>query len=129
MGHVTWQGSTQPNTRQVQTATLTLCASTLLTYTITTNDSGHFTQAAYLPDGTYSWRIKNFRTLANSGSLTVAGGTATQEMGTMRAGDASNDNVVNSSDFTLLKNAFGGTTDPRADFNNDGVINAGDFGC
>jgi hypothetical protein len=128
MGHVLWQGSTQPNARQVQTATLTLCASTLMTYTVTTDDSGTFTQSPNLPDGTYSWRIKNFRTLANAGSLTVAGGVANQEMGTMRAGDASNDNVVNSNDFIVLKNAFGGTTDPRADFNNDGVVTAGDFG-
>ena len=45
----------------------------------------------------------------------------------MRAGDADNNNVVNAGDFSILKNAFGSTTDRRPDFNNDGVVNAGDF--
>src|SRR5439155_168993 len=127
-GHVTWQGSTQPDARQVQTATLTLCAGTLLTYTVTTDASGNFTQTTTLPDGPYNWRIKSFRTLANAGSLTVTGGSAIQDMGTMRAGDADNNNVVNAGDFSILKNAFGSTADRRPDFNNDGVVNAGDFG-
>jgi hypothetical protein len=127
IGHITWQGSTQPDARQVQTAVLTVCAGSLLTYTITTDASGNFTQAVNLPDGTYNWRIKNVRTLTNGGSLTMTGGTATQEMGVMRAGDANNDNVVNATDFAILKNAFGGSSDLRADFDNNGVVNSIDF--
>jgi hypothetical protein len=49
------------------------------------------------------------------------------EIGLQPAGDCSNDNADNAVDFAILRSAFGGTTDLRADFNNDGVINAGDF--
>ena len=48
-------------------------------------------------------------------------------MGTQRAGDANNTNNVNAQDFTILKAAYGGSSDLRADFNNDGVVGAGDF--
>jgi len=50
----------------------------------------------------------------------------------MRAGDASNDNVVNTADFNILKTTFGKSQgdpgyDPRADFTNDNLINLNDF--
>jgi hypothetical protein len=56
-------------------------------------------------------------------------------MGLLRAGDVNNDNVVNSTDFTLLKSAFGKSGCPspqpgydnRADFTGDCVINSVDF--
>jgi hypothetical protein len=48
-------------------------------------------------------------------------------MGTMKAGDANNDNLVNSSDYNILRRAFGTSSDLRADFNNDGVVNTVDF--
>ena len=53
-------------------------------------------------------------------------------MGTMRAGDADNDNLVNSADFNILKNSYGkGSGDPgyddRADFNGDNLVSAADF--
>jgi len=53
-------------------------------------------------------------------------------MGLQKAGDADNNNVVNASDFTILKNTFGKSSgqlgyDDRADFNGDLVVNSGDF--
>jgi hypothetical protein len=48
-------------------------------------------------------------------------------MGLMRVGDANDNNLVNGADFNILKLAFGGTSDLRADFNNDGVVNITDF--
>ena len=51
------------------------------------------------------------------------------------AGDANNDNSVDTSDFTLVVGAFGSLRsdptsgyDPTADFNGDGMIDIADFG-
>ena len=50
----------------------------------------------------------------------------------MLTGDANGDNVVNATDFTILKATFGRSTgqlgfDDRADFNGDQVVNSVDF--
>ena len=49
-------------------------------------------------------------------------------MGQQRAGDtdATHNNVVNSTDFTALKNVFGSPS-PIGDLNNDGVTSGIDF--
>src|SRR5207245_1078002 len=52
-GHVTWQGSTQPDPRQVQTATLWLCEyfpPGPLPFSITTDQSGNFSVVTGLHD-------------------------------------------------------------------------------
>jgi hypothetical protein len=129
IGHVTWQGSTQPNARQIQTATLTLCVSSLpQSHVVTTDAGGFFTLTTSLPDGAYNWRIKNFRTLANAGALTISGGAGNQEMGVMVTGDANDSNAVNASDFVIMKVEFGiSGAGLRSDFDNNGVTNATDF--
>ena len=48
-------------------------------------------------------------------------------MGTLRAGDANNDNVVTTLDFNILKATFASNNDPRGDFNDDGVANIQDY--
>jgi hypothetical protein len=53
-------------------------------------------------------------------------------MGYMRVGDANNDNIVNASDFNILRISFGLSSgqqgyDDRAEFNGDLVVNIGDF--
>ena len=53
-------------------------------------------------------------------------------MGIPLSGDGNNDNVVNTSDFVLLKNTFGkgigqSGYDNRADFTGDTAINTSDF--
>ena len=100
---------------------------------IATDASGSFTvTVTSQPDGVYNWRVKGPQYLANSGSLVLAGGqTTATEMGTMRTGDANDDNVVSISDFNIMRGSFGKTLgdpgyDPRADFNNDNVITAQD---
>jgi hypothetical protein len=89
-----------------------------------------------LPPGEpYVWRVKGPNSLANSGQGTTppAGQcTANLEAGLMRAGDATNNNVVDASDFTVLRNTYGKGCgqpgyDARADFNNDCNVNASDF--
>lgn len=130
-GHLTWQGISQPNSHNAgMTATLTLS-----NIPITTDSSGNFSVYTGLGNGTYSWQIKRVTHLANIGTLTMSGGSATQEFGAQNAGDCTNDNLVSGSDFNILKNTFGkrvcSSPDPgydaRADFTNDCVVNIADF--
>ena len=101
---------------------------------MTTDASGFFTvPVGELDGGLYNWRVKDPKYLANGGTVALAGGVVNNvEMGLMRAGDCNNDNVVNSLDFTILKNTYGKSIgqpgyDNRADFNGDTVVNVGDF--
>lgn len=130
-GHVSWAGATQPDSRQMQPLTLTLCSAaggSISTYVANTNASGYFTvDVASLIPGTYNWREKGTRSLANGGTLTLTGGNQNAEMGAQRGGDADNDNVVGTADFNVVKATFNSVTDLRADFNNDGVTGIQDF--
>jgi hypothetical protein len=152
VGHVTWQGApAQPDPKQSQPITLNLMiGDSEFDYTdLSTDASGLFTvevQYFILPGA--SWRVKGPRSLANSGTLPMnrlkaedrrletkteqssilcLQSSTNTEMGLMRGGDANNDNMVSASDFSILKRAFGSTTDLRADFNNDGTVTSQDF--
>jgi hypothetical protein len=137
VGHVTWQGrGTQPNASHQLPITLTLKSLTSeVNYSgLTTDASGNFTVPVNtLLPGMYNWRVKGPKYLANSGQVMLMGLPVTnQEMGLMRAGDCNNDNVVNATDFNIMRNSFGQTIgnpgyDDRADFNGDQVVNASDF--
>ncbi|MFL5733617.1 MAG: dockerin type I domain-containing protein, partial [Chloroflexia bacterium] len=137
VGHVTWQGRpAQPNTLQQVPITLTLKSGTTeIDYPAQTTDaSGYFTASlSGLPNGVYNWRVKGTKWLANSGTLTLSGGSVTQqELGLLRAGDCNNDNVVSAPDFPILKGSFGHTEgqpgyDARADFTGDNIVSAPDF--
>lgn len=129
VGHVTWQSIPQPDPRNSGlTATLSLCVGgTPSNSAVSTDASGYFTLTTSLPNGTYNWHLKGSRWLATNGTLTLSGGTTSVEMGLQRAGDADGSNLVNGTDFVILKSAFGGSVDLRADFNNDGVVNGADF--
>ena len=135
-GHVTWQGRpAQPDTLQEVPITLTLKQGTTeINYpAVTTDNRGFFTvSVGSLAGGTYNWRVKGQKYLANAGNVLLTGGPTTSvEMGSMRAGDANNDNSVNVVDFNLLRNSFGrlaGETgyDDRADFSGDQIVNVVD---
>lgn len=127
VGHVTWQGSVS----QAQPITLTLkSGSNEYNYTgLTTDASGYFTvPVTSLANGTYSWRVKGPKYLANSGSVALSRALSTpSEMGVLKAGDANNDNLVNASDYNILRRAFGTSSDLRADFDNNGTVGINDF--
>ena len=100
----------------------------------TTDETGHFVVSVTgFMSGTWNWRVKGAKYLANAGSVRLVGGpTTSAEMGVLRPGDCNNDNVVSAPDFAILKNTFGkGTGDPgyddRADFTGDQVVNVLDF--
>jgi hypothetical protein len=137
VGHVTWQGPpAQPNVKQQQSVTLTLkLGAAEVNYpTQNTDSSGFFTvSVAGMPAGTYNWRVKGPKYLANAGTVGLAGASQTNaEMGLMKVGDCDNNNVINVGDFNILKNTFGKSLgqpgyDARADFNADDVVNVNDF--
>ncbi len=160
IGHVVWQGPpAQPDARQQLPITLTLkLGANETNYPVQTTDSnGYFAVSLFgLPSGTYNWRAKGPKYLANSGTVrldvrTLEGWkvrtlgasnlptfqrsnvpTVYVEMGLMRGGDANNDNAVGSADFNIVKATFGKSQgdpgyDARADFNNDNAVNLPDF--
>jgi hypothetical protein len=139
-GHVTWQGRpAQPHPLQQLPITLTVKAgATEVNYPVATTDaSGYFTVAINgLAVGAYNWRVKGPKFLANSGGLILSGdGVTTVEMGQLPSGDCDNNNVVNVTDFSLLRLSFGAigcpTPDPsyddRADLNGDCLVNISDL--
>jgi hypothetical protein len=146
-GHVTWEGRPpQPDPLQQLPITLTLkSGSTEVNYpAVATSAGGWFTvTVGGLAPGTYTWRVKgpggapytnsSPGFLANSGTVAVTGASYTQvEMGTMLAGDANNDNLVDIIDFNILKGTFGLPAgqpdyDTTADFNGDNIVDVLDF--
>jgi hypothetical protein len=137
VGHVNWQGRpAQPNALQQLPVTLTLkSGATEVNYPSQSTDAyGFFTVTlSGLASGSYDWRVKGPKYLANAGALSLSGASVTNaEMGLLRAGDADGNNVVNASDFGILRATFGkGVGDPgyddRADFTGDEIVNAQDF--
>ncbi len=137
VGHVTWQGRpAQPNARQQLPITLTLkLGTTEVNYPSQSTDAnGFFTvSVGSLANGTYNWRVKGPKYIANAGNVVLSGAPQTNvEMGQMRAGDANNDNTIGVTDFGIVKSSFGkalGDTgyDDRADFTGDQLVNTTDF--
>lgn len=128
VGHVTYQGIAQPGTRNQQAITLTICVGgATQNYVQSTDSQGFFTATLGLGAGNYNYKVKSYKSLANAGTLALAGGTTNQEFGTLRAGDTDNNNTVNTTDFNRVKGAFGTSSNPFTDFNNDGITNTSDF--
>jgi hypothetical protein len=142
VGHVTWQGVPQNNTRSVLPITLTLKlgpASEVNYPQQNTDAAGFFTvNVGSLVPGLYDWRVQSPdgvnggnlgpAFLANCGTLLLAGAPQTNaEMGLMKGGDADNNNVINTTDFNILKLDFGQSGLKRSDFDNNQVVNTSDF--
>jgi hypothetical protein len=99
-----------------------------------TDHRGLFTNTvAGLPLGSYRWRVKGPKYLANSGIISLTGARITNvEMGLLRVGDCDNDNVVGITDFNILRLTFGRSVgqsgyDDRANFDGNQVVNIFDF--
>jgi len=116
------------------TLTLKLGATEIDYPTQTTDAGGYFTvTVSSLAPGTYQWRAKGPRWLANAGIVTLAGAPTTQvEMGVMRSGDMNSDNTVDTADFNIFRPAFDRGCgqpgyDDRADYNADCAVLAYDW--
>ena len=80
-----------------------------------------------LAPGVYDVRVKNPLTLANyKSTVTLVAGVNHVNLGTLLAGDSSNDNVVDVLDFSLLRASFAHQRQSGR-FNGDGVVDVLDF--
>ena len=137
VGQVIWQGRPPaPDALNQLPVTLTLqMGATLASYPNQTTDAnGTFTvTVSTLPPGVYSWWVKGPQYLASGGTVTLSGaGTTQQTMGQQRVGDVNNDNLVDITDFSLLRATFGQACgdpgyDGRADFTGDCLVDITDF--
>jgi len=98
--------------------------------TATTNNTGVFT--INVTPGTYDIGIKNWTCLSelNTSVMLTAGNTTVVDFGTIREGDANNDDWVTCKDFDLLVPSWmtgPPPSDPHCDFNRDGVISGMDL--
>ena len=135
-GSVILQGRpTPPDPRWIVplTVILTLPGETtpIFSFTPTTDTSGQFTLSEITP-GTYDVWIKNSHTLRNITPVTILAGMNVFDFGTLKEGDANDDNFVALVDFSILANTFSKCMgangyDERADFNEDNCISMLDF--
>jgi hypothetical protein len=122
-GHVTLQGRpTPPDARWIVPLTVGIGGTN---YGATTDASGYFTVTG-LALGNYDICVKNSHTLSTKTNVTLVAGTNAVGLGTLREGDANNNDFVNITDFSILASVFM-TSNAQADFNQDGIVNIGDF--
>jgi cohesin domain-containing protein len=135
LGSVTLQGrGTPPNARWSVPLRVSLTpqgGGPAVTCTPTTDQSGNFACPGFVP-GTYTGCVKNSHTLQNCQSVTLEAGNNMVNFGTLREGDANDDNCVLLVDFSILVSTFGKCTgnagfDPRADLDGSGCVILVDF--
>ena len=88
-----------------------------------------------IPEQNYTLHIKGDKYLAANVSVNTTNGNVSSVTANLLAGDANNDNSVDTSDFGILVGAYGSDAsvpgsgyDARADFNGDGLLDTTDFG-
>ncbi len=109
VGHVIREGVCCSNNVQPVSLTLMMGGTQIDYPTQNTDASGFFTVSVDgLASGTYNWRAKDPKFLANAGTVTLTGAPTTQlEIGTLIAGDANNDNIKDAIDYSIVKANFG----------------------
>ncbi|MBI1299304.1 hypothetical protein GC175_30605 [bacterium] len=101
-------------------------------YAPTTNAAGQFIISA-LPPGLYHIAVKHSHSLQSViESVALVNGSNNKDLGTLRAGDADNDNFVGLLDFSTLVNTYllcatDQGFDARADFSEDDCVDFVDF--
>ena len=130
------QGRPVPSAAQAAplAVTITRTSDNVVVYN-TTVTSDHNAQFAVvgLAVGSYRIRVKHAQALASALDFVMgSGGNQTITVGTLRTGDADNNNLINVTDFSLLATAFSKISgelgyDVRTDFNADGITNVTDF--
>jgi len=96
------------------------------TYTTWSDASGRFVLVD-VPGGPQQITVKNAHTISNRiASVVLLPGPNDLDLGTLWEGDANDDDVVDITDFSILRLVFA-TADGRADFNQDGIVDILDF--
>jgi hypothetical protein len=98
---------------------------------VTTDGQGNFT-VADVASGFYDIGVKCPRSLSRlvTGVGFAGGATVAVDFGTLREGDANNDDVINGLDYAVLWSSFGQTTGEaldKCDFNRDGAVTGADY--
>ena len=108
--------------------------SAILTRSVLLSSSGAFSLPS-IPRKNYQIHVKGGLWLAQNLPLNAGSSSVSNLSVSLRAGDANNDNSVDSADFGVLIGAFnsdvtipGSGYDPTADFNCDGSVDSADFG-
>jgi hypothetical protein len=137
VGHITFQRpNPAPHVSWSVPVTFSLYAAgqpaPSLLATPTTDQSGVFTLTMGTSPGSYNACVKNRHTLQAHVPVTLTWGTNVLNLGTLKEGDANNDNVVSILDFSVLASTFGkcagtGGYDDRPDFNEDDCVTILDF--
>jgi len=137
VGHGTWQGrppSPDARNQLPLTLTLRLNASRVTYPNQQTDAAGVFTlPVETLPGGVYTWWAKGPQFLATTGTVTLTGAlVVTLDSGLQWVGDVNNDNLIDISDFTLLRASFGLACgalgyNAQADLNGDCLVDISDF--
>lgn len=103
-------------------------------YSVSTDQYGQFNLTHNVSGtSTCDIKVKNGHTLRNTKSgVTIVPGGNVLAFGTLREGDASNDNFVSLVDFSILATSYDKSNgdpgfDPRADFNENDRIEIADF--
>ena len=101
------------------------------TENVTTDDQGKFT-VADVETGTYDIGVKCPRSLSELASgVGLAGGAIVPvDFGTLREGDANNDDAITGADYAFLHTYFWQTSGEaleKSDFNRDGQVNGLDY--
>jgi len=133
-GHVDLQGRPPvPSGRWTIKLTVIIrhCPQPAREYQAETNAWGDFC-IPNVPVGTFDISVKAFNTLsACNMAVELKTGKNQVNFGTLLAGDANGDNVIDGKDIAILLAAYGTRRgqrryDPRADFNDDGKVDIAD---
>jgi len=135
-GHVDLQGRpTPPDASWITPLTVVFFEqgtdTVVRTEDVTTDNEGNFT-VADVEAGTYDIGVKCPRSLSNlvTGVAFSSATTTTVKFGTLREGDANNDDVVTGADYAVLWFYLGQTSGEaldKCDFNRDGMVSAIDY--
>jgi hypothetical protein len=107
-------------------------SSPVMTYTVTATSGGNFTISGIV-NGTYDVAVKHAQSLTNKKlGVVFSGGTTSVDFGILLLGDANNDDIVDISDFSILRSTYfrlcgQAGFDGRADFNADCIVDVSDF--
>lgn len=110
----------------------------LLSFTIDLPESGEYNNlslAGLSPGSTYTALVKGSSQIATSSAFLMSPAITNLNEGkqiNLLTGDLNDDNLINSADYSIAKNAYGATTkssnwNQNIDFNRDGVINSLDL--